>query len=332
MSVWYVLNWKGENDCFRQHNQNTDISGPLHWTFYLKKVWIAQLLKSKFCAHLWKSAKGTCSLSKTQHLSLRAGENNFRISICVIYMRFSELATAMRCVGDIDPPNLTFCFNLNQIPPLIISVAFRGVRTAHCHKSLLTTTMSKSSLVLPRKYCIIFGFFPLFLLHCLNDHLYRCFIMMTTKTSPPLKQPQCHHSEVQEWRWRSPILAQLRGSKTCQAAWREGCQNELLQSTPNRCPVLILVRCTNKRQFLFSHQALPVKLKMQKWYQEKHFGQMQGRVKELGREAGPLSVPPTPQAALEKALQRPVHKPHIRSISTQVTSWMFIPFSSDVRS
>lgn len=109
-------------------------------------------------------------------------------------MRFSELAIAMRCVGDIDPPNLTFCFNLNQITPLTISVAFRGVRTAHCHKSLLTTTMSKSSLVLARKYCIIFGFFPLFLLHCLNDHLYRCFIMMTTKTSPPLKQPQCHHS------------------------------------------------------------------------------------------------------------------------------------------
>lgn len=79
-------------------------------------------------------------------------------------------------------------------------MANTGDMTARCHRALFTATMSESSLILPRKYCIVFGFFPLFLLRCLSDHICKCFITMITQKLTPFETtpvpPQLQERQV----------------------------------------------------------------------------------------------------------------------------------------
>lgn len=84
-------------------------------------------------------------------------------------------------------------------------------------------------------------------------------------------------------------------------------------STQELHAMLISVTGINDHQFLFSHQTLPSKLKMQKGNQENPLWPNVAR-RSWGGKQIPLSLPPTPQAALEQASRTSACKPHIGSI------------------
>lgn len=181
---------------------------------------------------------------------------------------------------------------------------------------LFTTTMTKSNFGgLPTKHRVIFGFFPFFLLYCLNDHIYRCIIKTKKKQNLlPLKQPQCQQScrrKVQGHQsWHSSVEA-----KILQAAWREGwCPGS---ATHHQTAI---TQCWSQ---LYKHMIPGLFLAPRLFHWNSKYKSKTRRTtwSDLGKDkgSGEGSRSPKPAPNRQRALWRTVWSRHTGSVSIQVT-------------
>lgn len=172
---------------------------------------------------------------------------------------------------------------------------------------LFTTAISKGNFGgLPRKYCVMFRFFPFFPL-CLSHHIYRCFIKLTKK-----KHPLWNNSNTNIIAWdkvkgtsTGPIQERKKYPRLLEE--KDG-SPEVTISTQQLHAVLNLVIYTNYFQFFFLLDTKSFHSKC-KWNQVKPSRQFWEGVRELGKEVDSTKSTLSFQAASEGALWRMVWKP-----------------------